>query len=132
MGTKNNPSQFDCYANAGADEPMFILLARDRHAPTLVWLWATLRELDGEKPQVVAEARDCVADMIQWAAAHNRRSCGLAQATLAGMVELIRTVNGAVKSAENAPTGLETLRRWLAATEFERTVDAGAEAPRDA
>lgn len=29
MGTKSNPTQFDCYANALPDEPMFILLARD-------------------------------------------------------------------------------------------------------
>ena len=39
MGTKNNPGTFDCYANAEGDEPMFVLLGRDKHAPTLVWLW---------------------------------------------------------------------------------------------
>lgn len=30
MGTKNNPGEFDCYANAAPDEPMFILLGRDQ------------------------------------------------------------------------------------------------------
>ncbi len=45
MATKNNPSEYDCYANAEPDEPMFVLLGRDKHAPTLVWLWSTLREL---------------------------------------------------------------------------------------
>lgn len=47
MGTKNNPSAFDCYDAAGPDEPMFILLARDPLAPILVDLWATLRETQG-------------------------------------------------------------------------------------
>jgi len=28
MATKKNPGEFDCYANAGPDEPMFVLLAR--------------------------------------------------------------------------------------------------------
>lgn len=47
MGTKNNPGEYDCYANAEPDEPMFILLARDPIAPVLVDLWATLRETQG-------------------------------------------------------------------------------------
>lgn len=38
MGTKNNPGTFDCYANAAPDEPMFVLLGRDKHAPLLVRL----------------------------------------------------------------------------------------------
>lgn len=40
MGTKNNPGDFDCYANAEPDEPMFVLLARDPLAPSLVRDWA--------------------------------------------------------------------------------------------
>jgi hypothetical protein len=40
MGTKENPGAFDCYANAEPDEPMFVLLARDHRAPTLVRAWA--------------------------------------------------------------------------------------------
>lgn len=70
MGTKNNPGQFDCYAAADPDEPMFILLGRDKHAPTLVWLWAVLRELDGEAPEKVAEARTCATAMMAWAHDH--------------------------------------------------------------
>ena len=38
MGTKNNPGVFDCYANAEPDEPMFVLLGRDKDAATLVRL----------------------------------------------------------------------------------------------
>lgn len=44
MATKENPGQFDCYANAKPDEPMFVLLARDEFAPLLVEIWAAMRE----------------------------------------------------------------------------------------
>ncbi len=123
MGTKNEPGQFDCYAAAAPDEPMFVMLARDKHAPTLVWLWATLRELDGEDAAKVHEARTCAANMLQWAHDHDRKSVGFGQATLAGVLELIRTVNGAVKEigkkTNNEATDVEVMRRFLAATEFE-------------
>lgn len=65
MGTKNNPGAYDCYENAGPDEPMFILLGRDKFAPTLVELWAHARESDCEAMDKVTEARDCVAAMRQ-------------------------------------------------------------------
>lgn len=66
MGTKNNPSKFDCYANAFPDEPMFVLLARDRHAAGLVLLWAMLRERECEDPAVLAEARECADAMASF------------------------------------------------------------------
>ena len=72
MGTKNNPGDFDCYANAEPDEPMFVLLARDPDAPLLVMAWAQLREDRGENPAKVAEARACAAQMDAWRA--ERRS----------------------------------------------------------
>lgn len=65
MATKNNPGRFDCYANATPDEPMFILLGRDRHAPALVRLWASRREAEGEDAGKVAEARACAEAMEQ-------------------------------------------------------------------
>jgi hypothetical protein len=43
VGTKNNPGEFDCYAKAEPDEPMFTLLARDPQFANLVRLWAALR-----------------------------------------------------------------------------------------
>lgn len=71
MGTKNNPGQFDCYAAAEEDEPMFILLARDPLAPVLVELWATLREdMDIGNPDKPDEARACAMAMRTWAAMH--------------------------------------------------------------
>jgi hypothetical protein len=119
MGSKNNPGTFDCYTNAAPDEPMFVLLARDKHAPCLVWLWATLRELDGEKAEVVAEARACCFSMMRWAADHDRMTIGLGQAGLAAMLELIRSSNASVKNALNAKTGEEAMRLFMSATEFE-------------
>lgn len=66
MGTKNNPSPFDCYASADPDEPMFVLLARDPMAPILVRLWADLRShLAGNRSKVNA-ARMCAAAMEDW------------------------------------------------------------------
>jgi hypothetical protein len=66
MGTKNNPGAYDCYANADPDEPMFILLGRDKHAPLLVKLWADLRILDGEENAKVVEAVQCSAEMARF------------------------------------------------------------------
>lgn len=66
MGTKNNPGDYDCYAAADPDEPMFILLARDRSAPMLVTLWAAMREHDPDDAAQVAEARKCAQSMREW------------------------------------------------------------------
>lgn len=73
MGTKNNPGVYDCYAVAGPDEPMFILLARDPLAPILVELWAALREQHGcaNHPQrshsdKATEARKCAETMREY------------------------------------------------------------------
>jgi hypothetical protein len=73
MGSKNEPGEFDCYANALPDEPMFILLARDPSAPELIEEWAVLREgaiEDGERPEsdlaMVQEALDCAKNMREW------------------------------------------------------------------
>lgn len=73
MGSKEKPGEFDCYANALPDEPMFILLGRDPSAPDLVNDWADARELDiqnGSRPAsdmaMVTEARQCATNMRLW------------------------------------------------------------------
>jgi len=123
MGTKNDPGAFDCYANAEPDEPMFVLLGRDKHAPTLVWLWGTLRELDGEDATKVAEARACAAAMMKWAHDHDRPVVGFGQAALAGVMELIRAINATVKAMgqehRNQATDVDILRMFLAESSFE-------------
>jgi hypothetical protein len=121
MATKANPGIFDCYANAAPDEPMFVLLARDRHAPALVWLWATLREIDGEKPEVIAEARVCMASMVEWMAAHDRKAVGLGQAAMAAIMELCRAANFGVEHAPaSLRTDVEVLRSFLCETVIEK------------
>src|SRR6266536_713389 len=66
MGTKNKPGNFDCYANADPDEPMFILLGRDPFAPALVDMWAASRAIDGEVPAKTDEAIHCADAMREW------------------------------------------------------------------
>ena len=63
MGTKNNPGRFDCYANAAPDEPMFVLLGRDRFAADLVYMWAYRRAKFHEDSEVLNEARECANAM---------------------------------------------------------------------
>lgn len=67
MSCKNDSNiQYDCYANAADDEPMFVLLARDKHAPHLVEIWASIRDSEGEDPAKVNEARKCANDMRKY------------------------------------------------------------------
>lgn len=73
MGTKEQPGKFDCYHAAEPDEPLFVLLARDKFAPDLVREWARMREnmIDsGEKPEsdraMIAEAFACADAMADW------------------------------------------------------------------
>lgn len=77
MGTKNSPGDFDCYAAAKLDEPMFVLLARDPQAPSRVRDWADVREGQvrrGERPSSdmdkVREARECANSMATWRQEH--------------------------------------------------------------
>lgn len=73
MGTKNNPGKFDCYANAHPDEPMFVLLGRDKIGGSLTRLWAAVREVLREDSKKVAEARECAASMDAWSKKGNYR-----------------------------------------------------------
>jgi hypothetical protein len=120
MGTKSDPGEYDCYAAAASDEPVFTLRANNKFTPTLIWLWASLSELDGEDPKKVAEARSCVTDSLRWAKEHDRPVAGLGQATMGGVLELIRTVNGLMRNADGTDTDDDVLRRFLSQTEFEK------------
>jgi len=73
MGSRNNPGSYDCYDAAEPNEPMFILLGRDRDAAIVVKLWAMLRlqQIDlGLRPETdrtqVAEALRCATEMEIW------------------------------------------------------------------
>lgn len=67
MGTKNSPGEFDCYANAGPDEPLFVLLGRDRHAPGLVRLWALLRHNEDERLPLVDRNEAQISEALECA-----------------------------------------------------------------
>ncbi len=68
MGTKNIPGEYDAYVKAHPDEPMFVLLARDPHAPGLVRLWAELREIHTGNPSQVMSAQAVALEMEKWKA----------------------------------------------------------------
>lgn len=71
MGTKNKPGDYDCYANADPDEPMFILLARDPSAPLLVELWARMKaDADPGEEAMEIEAIECARAMREWREKH--------------------------------------------------------------
>ena len=126
MGTKNNPGLYDCYEKADPDEPIFVLRANDKYAPTLVWLWASLAGLDGTKAAKVQEAQACATDMMRWAHDRGRPVVGIGQATLAGCMELIRAVNSAAHrlgaDGTNQMTDIEALRMFMAETTFDPKV----------
>lgn len=80
MGTKNNPGNFDCYANAHPDEPMFIILGRDPVGGALVRLWADARlplVKPGDGPKI-AEAVVCADAMDKWCEKVGREPIGSA------------------------------------------------------
>ncbi len=56
MGTKERPGFYSYLGKAEPDEPVFVLLGRDRDAPALVREWAERRRVNGEAPDRVAEA----------------------------------------------------------------------------
>lgn len=73
MGTKRNPGQYDAYAKAGEDEPIFTLRAKDPLAPQIIRRWANLVEAEiaeETRPPFdiakVAEARKTADDMELW------------------------------------------------------------------
>lgn len=49
------------------DEPIFILRAQDKLAPTVVRIWADLAELVGSGSAKVSNAKQLAYDMKRWA-----------------------------------------------------------------
>lgn len=66
MSTKLRPGKYDCYANLKDDEPYFVLMGRDKHAPMLVRLWYEMRKLDGEDLDKLVDAWLCSDAMETW------------------------------------------------------------------
>lgn len=59
MGTKSNPGEFDCYAKAADDEPIFTLRSKDPLAPIFIRMWIAVRGGN------VLELFSLLADLVQ-------------------------------------------------------------------
>lgn len=73
MSTKENPTANGCYEKALPNEQMFILLARDPDAPSVVRFWTELRLRrirEGSAPIgdtiIATEALGCATLMEEW------------------------------------------------------------------
>lgn len=119
MGTKNDPGAFDCYANAHPDEPMFVLLGRDKHAPLLVRLWVEMRAIDGEDPTKLDEATQCAEDMKMWRR-HIQAKAGDAIESLVAECERLRNALREI-AGDSASGGSIT---WQALTALAALKDA--------
>ena len=82
MGTKSKPGEFDCYAKAGDNEPIFTLRAKDPVAPETIehWLAARRREQIGQPVGEHEHYREvrrhsaaiaCMDDMRNWQDDHD-------------------------------------------------------------
>lgn len=83
MGTKTEPGKYDCYKSAEADEPIFVLLARDPLAPALVRQWATNRASVTGLSDKVIEALKAADQMDEWRA----KNCSTGQPTISARCE---------------------------------------------
>lgn len=70
MATKGKCS---CLENSAPDEPIFVLVARDRLAPRVVWNWADAAEVAGVPQEKIDEARALAGEMMAWQARHPDR-----------------------------------------------------------
>lgn len=69
MGTKTSPGQFDCYANAEPNEPMFVLLGRDPSAAFAVRAWIRHRIVTGKNlpsDNQIQEGLKLVEELERW------------------------------------------------------------------
>lgn len=101
MGSKNNPGQWDCYANAEPDEPMFVLLGRDPTAWAVVYIWAELRSRLGDDSAKLEEAMGCALSLEEWARSHGKgervdRVLSLLETMMVGMKAAEKKVNDVV------------------------------------
>lgn len=64
MATKHTDS---CLQKAADDEPIFVLRAKDKHAPHVVRLWASLAKETGCPPTKTKEAHELADRMEAWA-----------------------------------------------------------------
>lgn len=117
MGTKNNPGNYDCYANADPDEPMFVLLGRDRSAPSLVEAWADARAHNSpsvEEIRKIEEARACAESMRAWLERIGKQETRIASARLFGLCRELDIEMDGVNIPSSAAAILNAIRSTVA------------------
>ena len=76
MGTKTDPGDYDCYAKAAEDEPIFVLRASDPLSPKLVRKWVSMSiETTKHNDKFIKkwmEAMNVATEMEFWK--HNEKS----------------------------------------------------------
>jgi len=66
MAIKRTEAESGCWAKVGDDEPVFVLRAADRIAPTVVVAWAKMAEAVGVSDGKIDEAYALAAQMLVW------------------------------------------------------------------
>ena len=77
-------------------------------AAALVWLWVSLREMDGEDPKKMQEAYDCITNMLSWAKKRDRPVVGIGVTMLAGISALIRNADVSGHARKATPQDSKT------------------------
>lgn len=89
------------------DEPVFLLRAKDKTAPGVVDIWATLAEQMGAGPEIVAMARSHAEAMRAWQSKHGAKTPDLPPADESPVPGL--TI--AVRASGAMAVGLEAIIR---------------------
>lgn len=75
MSTKLNPGKYDCFSKLAADEPYFVLRAKDPVAPRVIEEWVRQRTSRGQDSNPkLKEALDVGVEMMTWRARHMVRA----------------------------------------------------------
>lgn len=107
------------YGDYEGDEPIFVLRGSDKYAPSLVWLWAAMYELEYQDRETSERARDVFVKMLRYETENHIKVAGLAQSALAAICELIKVANFRVQNAPDDMTNEERFRLFLSQSEFE-------------
>lgn len=101
------------------DEPSFVLRAKDKYAPTLVWLWSVMYALEYQDKDVVARAQDIFVKMLAYQSEHGIPVAGIGQSALAALCELIKVANFRVSNAPVEMSNDDKFRMFLCQTKLE-------------
>ncbi len=73
MSTKREEAADGCFAKAAADEPVFVLRAKDVFAPAMIRLWATAARAAGTPADKTNAALNTADQMEAWQKQHGSK-----------------------------------------------------------